>query len=188
MYGYHKHTIDEREARKVRRNKEDLEWVLDELKNADYLKIPEIPFKRLEQLPREEFITIYDTYFRYDREIETRDTLQQKITNEFIKLRPLMAKFDLIEDSTFYLAADQSDYKKRMAFIESLLNSEVWDMGVIINDDVYRKKQKAKMISRLSPFDQSVLYEWGIEVPMLNCMNHLELHVIILANYFTFEK
>ena len=23
---------------------------------------------------------------------------------------------------------------------------------------------------------------------MLNCMNHLELHVIILANYFTFEK
>jgi hypothetical protein len=33
-----------------------------------------------------------------------------------------------------------------------------------------------------------VLSEWGIEVPMLNCMNHLDLHVIILANYFTFEK
>ena len=99
-----------------------------------------------------------------------------------------MAKYDLIEDSTFYLAADQSDYKKRMAFIDSLIESESWDTGVIINDDVYRTKQYKKMHSRLSPHDQSVLYEWGIEVPMLNCINHLEIHVIILANYFTFEK
>jgi hypothetical protein len=99
-----------------------------------------------------------------------------------------MATYDLIEDTTFYLAADQSDYKKRMQFSESVIGSEKWDIGIIINDDVYRSKQEAKMISRLSPFDQSVLSEFGIEVPMRQCMNHLDIHVIILANYFTFEK
>lgn len=51
-----------------------------------------------------------------------------------------MQKYDLIDGSTFHLAADQSDYKQRMRFIESLLESEVWDNGVIINDDVYREK------------------------------------------------
>jgi hypothetical protein len=51
-----------------------------------------------------------------------------------------MASYDLIEESTFYLAADQSDYKKRKYFSESLLDSEKWDTGIIINDDVYRSK------------------------------------------------
>ena len=67
MRGYHRHIIDEKEAKKKKSNTEDLAWVLNELKTADYLKMEEIPFERLEQLPREEFINIYDTYFRYDR-------------------------------------------------------------------------------------------------------------------------
>jgi hypothetical protein len=59
---------------------------------------------------------------------------------EFLKLKSIMQKYDLINESTFHLAADQSDYKTRMRFIESLLDSEVWDIGIIINDDVYRAK------------------------------------------------
>ena len=51
-----------------------------------------------------------------------------------------MASYDLIEDSTFYLAADQSDYKKRVQFSDAILASEKWDTGIIINDDVYRSK------------------------------------------------
>ena len=58
---------EEEEAKKKKSNAEDLAWVLNELKTANYLKMEEIPFERLEQLPREEFINIYDTYFRYDR-------------------------------------------------------------------------------------------------------------------------
>jgi hypothetical protein len=67
-------------------------------------------------LEREEFIRLYDAYFKHDREIESRDSLQHKISAEFIRLRPIMASFDLIEGSNFFMAADQSDYKKRMSF------------------------------------------------------------------------
>jgi hypothetical protein len=37
-----------------------MEFVLKELKTAEYLQMPEIPFEPLLQLEREEFIYVYD--------------------------------------------------------------------------------------------------------------------------------
>ena len=48
MYGYHRHLIDEKVNKKQKANAEDLAWVLNELKTADYLQMEEIPFDRLE--------------------------------------------------------------------------------------------------------------------------------------------
>jgi hypothetical protein len=73
-----------------------------------------------------------------------------------------------------------------MKFQEDALKSEVLDREKILNDDVYRSKQEKKMISRLSPFDKSILDK---PVRFLNppC-NHPDLHIKIFDWYFTFEK
>ena len=47
MSGYIVETLEKREQKKVRINQEHLEYVLDELQNAPYLKMADIPFKPL---------------------------------------------------------------------------------------------------------------------------------------------
>jgi hypothetical protein len=144
-------------------------------------------------LEREEFLELYNKHFKYDPEKDSRDALQAKLSLEFLKLRPIMQKYDLIDESTFHIAADQSDYKTRMRFIESLLDSEVWDIGIIINDDVYRAKQEKWMISMLTKFPNLESHEeqgiyTGVVAPKPKKICHLLVHEIIHENFFTFEK
>lgn len=96
--------------------------------------------------------------------------------------------YDLVNCSTFLKSADQSDYKRRMDLIEQILKSEVYDTGKIINDDVYREKQRAKMISRLTPFDTSILEQPGITFRYRAPFPHFDLFKQITSNYFTFDK
>jgi len=73
-----------------------------------------------------------------------------------------------------------------MRFQASLLDSEVWDTGEVINDEVYRRKQRNKMISMLSPFDYSILNR--IDPPINPSICHSDLHATILEYNFTFER
>jgi hypothetical protein len=116
MFGYRKHIVEEKERVKVRINAEDLAHVLKELATSPDLVMPELAFDPLPQPEREEFHELYTKHFKYNPERESRDVLQARLALEFLKLRPVMAKYDLIDGSTFHLAADQSDYKQRMRF------------------------------------------------------------------------
>ena len=49
-----------------------------------------------------------------------------------------------------------------------MILSNSWDTGKNLNDDVYKKKQMNKIISRLSLINQQVINEKGITVPFRN--------------------
>ena len=162
--------------------------VLEELATSKDLVMPELPWIPLEQLTMDEFTESYYKYFNHNPQAETRSQLQNKITKELVRLRPVMQTYDLVDKSSFGAAADQSDYMKRVRFQDQLLLSEKYDLGKIVNDDVYRTKQRKKMISRLSPFDQSVLYEKGIEIPFRPFDCHPDLQPYFFKHNFSFEK
>ena len=55
----------------------------------------------------------------------------------------MVSRYDLLRDSSFTKSEDQSDYQKRMDFQAKAIESESWDTGKVINDHVYREKQRA---------------------------------------------
>lgn len=75
-----------------------------------------------------------------------------------------------------------------MDFQAQVLESREWDTGTVVNDDVYREKQREQMRSRLSPFDQSILTAPGIDVSFSVPVPHAELYPKIFAENFTFEQ
>lgn len=51
-----------------------------------------------------------------------------------------------------------------MEFQAKAIESESWDNGKVDNNEVYKSKQKAQMLRRISNLDQSILIEPGINV------------------------
>lgn len=49
-----------------------------------------------------------------------------------------------------------------------MIISSNWDTGKVMNDDIYKKKQMNKIISRLSKINMNVIYEKGIIIPYRN--------------------
>ena len=80
------------------------------------LVMPELPYVPLDQLTMDEFTGLYHNYFSHNPETDTRGQLQQKISKELLRLRPVMATYDLLDLSSFGSASDQSDYMKRIRF------------------------------------------------------------------------
>ena len=83
---------------------------------SKYLIMPELPYVQLDQLTMDEFTGLYYNYFSNNPETNTRGQLQQKISKELLRLRPVMETYDLLDLSYFGSAFDQSDYMKRIRF------------------------------------------------------------------------
>lgn len=73
---YRKDYLEEKRLRKIKKNKEDLEYVLDELHTSKDLIMPELPWVPLAQLTMDEFTEKYHTHFSHNPETETRSQLQ----------------------------------------------------------------------------------------------------------------
>ena len=111
---------------------------MNELTSADYLRLPVLEFEPVSQPEQEDYKGFYSKYFKINEQWESRDNLQGKIVKEFKRLSPIITEYELNEQSSFLRSADQQDYEERMTFIKNLLNSEVYDMDKILNDNVYR--------------------------------------------------
>jgi len=96
-----------------------------------------------------------------------------------------VTNYELTECSSFLKSADQSDYKKRIDFINSLLDSEKWGNEKVLNDDVYRRKQRRKIESMLSK--QTLHSDPSIEAFRRKNL-HPEMYAKVWDNYFMFEK
>lgn len=75
-----------------------------------------------------------------------------------------------------------------MHFQAQVLESRNYDAKRIVNDEVYRLRQRKKMESMLSKHDQSVLTEPGIDVSFAIRRVHEELYPHIFDYNFTFKQ
>ena len=104
------------------------------------LQLPKLEFEQVKVPTQQEIADAYLEYYDHNAEYGSRNGLQARIEAEFERLTPILAEYDLVEGSTFKKAQDQSDFERRIHFMDRLAASEVWDTGTVINDDIYRSK------------------------------------------------